>query len=451
MKTAGSLGFRGAAMAALWILAAGCNLGVFNKDPVPLGPPPSEPERTPIYEDASYIIARASLHNHTTFSDGCRAPEDLLELAERQGMAILSYTDHREGTFCMGSGSRFCVKAGGVEDVGYDVYYERLREIQGMALDRGMIVTKGVEVSPPWMYNRGKAPGFMLEGQNRHFTVYNVEDPEILANMPVRNQLTFKPEPMSDVWGPLQEFVDYLDERDAIVHAVHVESDQDDWYGPVHLITQAPVYSAMLERVTCFSVLPEAWEYVGRPGGIWDSVLLEYQAGTRDRPLWAAADADYHGPRSSLARATTLFYMKEFTEAEVYNCMREGRMAALSGDAFQDVYVSRWNVSDGGVPADDVMLGRSLTLSRAPRIRFSLNKPVDGCVTLLVRNGVVISETPGVEIDYVDEERGSSREPAYYRVEVRGPAAGREYYEGDTIPESELFVNPIFVKFGPRP
>ena len=52
------------------------------------------------------------------------------------------------------------------------------------------------------------------------------------------------------------------------------------------------------------------------PGGQWDSVLADYLAGLRDRPLWVSADADYHCG-GSLAIATTMFYMREFTEAEV--------------------------------------------------------------------------------------------------------------------------------------
>lgn len=430
------------ALAAL-LAAHSCTLPTEKKTHVPLDAPPARPERVARYDHDGWIVARASLHNHTLYSDGCREPEELLELARRQGMAILAYTDHREGKQCYGT--YFCGDAGGVESAGYGEYYKHLRDVQELAGDMDMIALKGIEVSPPWRRNHGKFPYLTFIGGVHHFTVYGVEDTDIFEHMPVRDNTPLAPE---DEYGdePLREFVSYLDERGAIVHCVHPEWAPDGWDGPIHHMSPKPLHNILIPGLSGWTAFPEGYEIVPRPGGLWDMALASYQAGMRDRALWVSGDADYHC-KASLATSNTLFYMKEFTEAEVYRCMREGRMAAIMGAAFQDAYVADWSVTGGGEPDRRVMLGETRTLDGAPRVRFSLNRPVADCVTLLIRNGVVVKEVEGTDLDFTDEELGKTRQPAYYRVEVIGPVDDSIPWESPLMPQSGLLVNPIFVRF----
>jgi len=430
------------------ILVCSCSIPLLSKRPVELEPDGLAPERTPKYEHAGWIIARGSLHNHTTYSDGCRTPEDLLELARRQGIAMLSYNDHREGEICVGRWA--CVNAGGVEYYGYEAYYDHLSKIQEQARSEDMIVLKGIELIP-WFYNMGKSPNLVLRGLFQHFTVYGIDDPQVLENMPIRRSLpNAKPEPIPDEtrW---EEFVAYINDHGGMVHAVHLELEQDDWFGPVRALTPAPVRNLhRIRGLTAFALLHEDWEPKGpgAPGGLWDTVLLEFLAGLRDRPLWAVGDADYHGPHGSLVISTTLFYLHEFTEAEVLAAMREGRMVALQGEAFQDTYVAEWRVSDAGKPADKIMLGQEVMVKGAPEISFALNRPLPDITLRLIRNGVVIKEQKGSELAYRDDELGQRMEPAYYRVELIGPFKPRKEDEPFiTNEQSLLVVNPIFVRF----
>ena len=435
------------AVAALFV--AGCTLGLPKGRPVKLPAAAPAPERTPIYKLAGWTIARASLHNHTVYSDGRYEPEDLLELAHRQGIAILAYNDHREGKICVGKA--LCIQAGGVEQVGYEAYFRRLEPIQARARELGMIATRGVEVSSPWFYNTGKYPNLVLNDQYKHFTVYGVKDPKILAEMPARRNLeTTKPETVPGD-TPIQNWLNFLDEHGAIVNAAHVEEGQDEWWGGIHVLTIPPIYNLHLQRLNGFAALPSAWhDRTAGPGGLWDTDLSEYLLGLRDRPLWTMGDADFHGPGGSLANATTLFYMKEFTEDEVYRCMREGRMVALMGDSFQDVYVTEWSVSAGAAaPADPIMLGADVKIKGVPVIRFALSREFGDLRARLIRNGVVVKEVAGGRLEFADEEQAKKMEPAFYRVEVVGPAlpsVKRQNYPTDRA--SELFVNPIFVRFG---
>lgn len=415
--------------------------------PLALPPGPAGPERRPVYEHAGWLIARASLHNHTIYSDGCRTPEDLLEMARRQGMAILAYTDHREGKLCAGQRGLLCAKVNGVESVGYQAYYEHLRNIQAQAEAQGILVLKGAEVIP-YFYNYGKFPALVVDGLQAHFVVYGIEDPQVFEQMPARRNIPLKPEPIPDE-TPWAQWVDYMAAQGGIVSVAHLEEGGDQWYGPAHGACPAmPENLHRLKGLTDFAVLAYAWhEATGGPGGLWDTVLVEYLLGMRDRPIWALADADYHCD-AGLAIANTLFYLREFNEPEIYQAMREGRMVAFQGDAFQDSFVAEWWINDSAVPpAEPMMLGREVKLSGAPVLRFALDHPVAGCRVRLIRNGNVIAETEGTELTFRDEELGAKQEPAVYRIEVVGPRAERGDYEGPTMPASELFVNPIFVRF----
>ena len=434
---------------AFLIGTAGCTLR-YEKSPQPiaLGAAPTESERTPIFRQGDWIIARAAMHNHTIYSDGVRTPEDLLELARRQGMAILAITDHREGDICIRKG--LCVNAGGVESKGkgYEDYYDHLRRVEEQGKKQGLIVIKGLEAAP-YFYNHGKLPGYVIDGVQRHFTIYGIQDPQVFEQMPVRREMrSSKPEDPSQ--APWQKWVDFIADHGGMVFAVHVESGEDSWMGPVHIENPPPIRNLYeLKRLTGFSVLPEAWhQKAGGPGGLWDATLLEYQAGLREQPLWAMGDADYHGPDMSLARGTTLFYLKEFTEDEVYRCLRQGRMVALQGDAFQNTFVAEWSVADSGNPPDKIMLGQTVVFHGTPVVRFALDHAVAGTKVRLVRSGKVAAEQEGSEITFRDEEMGRQKGLAYYRVEVIGPRADRkDEDDAPTLPESEIFVNPIFVRF----
>lgn len=437
----------GATALSLAAVCLSCSVPAgLKKKPVALAERGGAPERTPIYHHAGWTIARATLHNHTIYSDGCRTPEDLLEQARREGMAVLSYNDHRENKICAGDSGKVCAEIGGVEAVGYETYFEHLGRIQETARGEGMIVLKGIEVIP-YIYNYGKLPWLVVDGAQQHFTVYGIEDASIFNDMPVRDYLEVKPEAIPDA-RPWQDFVDYITGHGGIVHAVHVEDGADMWYGPMHGACPGPVDNLhLLKRLTGFSALPSAWrEKTGGPGGWWDTDLIEYMAGLRVSPLWASADTDYHCDQS-MAIANTLLYMREFSEEEAWRCLRDGRMVALMGEAFQDSYVSEWWVSDSGTPANPVMLGAEIEVRGTPAVRFALDHAVAGTRVRLIRNGVVVMEQDGSELSFIDQEQGKTKEPAFYRVEVIGPRKSEPPWNPSDMQVSELFVNPIFVRF----
>lgn len=429
--------------ALLAALIAGCAEMIYltGHKTTPLQPYTGAP-RTPIYHHGPWTIARASLHNHTTFSDGSYSPEDLLSLARQEGMAILSYNDHREGSICFRKG--VCLPINGIERVGYPAYFERLNRVKAEAKD--LIVLIGIEAIP-YLYNAGKAPNFVIFGELSHFTVFGIADPAVYTNMPaIREMRDLRPQAPPPDLAPYQTFVDYLVERGGLVNCAHPESIQDDWIGPAHFINPGPVrFLHDLHHVNSFSILPEGYhEFAGGPGGNWDAALDEYLLGGRDQAPWALGDADYHQPEDSLARATTLFYLREFTEADVLLAMREGRMVALMGDLFQNSYVAEFTVSEGRAERDQILFGKT-AFSGPPVIRFRLDHELSGIRGRLIRSGAVIHEFSGCSFEFTDRETGEKNLPAVYRVELIGPPYPPRSGEPQNLkPNNELFTNPIF-------
>jgi hypothetical protein len=407
-------------------------------------PPPNVMHRTPIYHQGNWTVARGSMHNHTNVSDGAWTLEQLVELARMEGIAVLADTDHREGDIRVGKAVKIPIN--GIERNGYDAYFEHLNQVKAATKD--IILIGGAEVIP-YFYNVGRPPNFVVFNENHHFTVYGVSDPQVFKDMPARRGMKgWRPEPLIGL-EPYQTFVDYIVDHGGIVHGVHLESEQDMWIaGIAHFIDRKhPEFVFQLKRLTGFSVTPEAYAYSGAAGSEWDAAALEYLLGSRAVMPWALGDADYHGPDGSLTNGTTMFYLREFSEAEVMAALREGRMVALMGDKLQDSYVAEFSVAaEGASPADPIMFGQKTTVAGPARIRFRLDHEVPGMRSELIRNGKTVLSADACALEFIDREAWENNLPAAYRVRVIDPNwqpyTGKDAWEH---PPSQLFTNPIFV------
>jgi len=404
---------------------------------------------TPIYTQGDWIIARASLHNHTNISDGVYTPEDLITLAKREGIAILAITDHREGAIKLSGGIKIPVN--GIEKIGYDEYFKKLTPLkQSAEADKKMIVLLGVEANP-FLYNIGKFPYAVIMEQNSHFVVYQISDPQVFKNMPAWREVSLKPLNSPPGQKHVQDWVDYMAANSGLLFVAHPASEMSTWVLTIHFYSEPPYKNLRLKNITGFSSLPESFgPEIAAAGGAWDSVLAEYLDGMREKPIWADADCDFHGNFNddlTTYCGTTLFYLKEFSEKDIYSSMQQGRMVALEGDAFQNSYVAEFSVSDKGAPENEVMMGSEIKISAPPIVRFRLDHDVPGVKTYLIRNGKVVKEVGGTSLEYKDQEMFDKKMPAYYRIEVAGPITPI-VNPMDPYPKNNiLFTNPVFVRF----
>ena len=413
-----------------------------------LGPNLGTPH-TPVYQQGDWIIARASLHNHTNISDGVYAPEDLIALAKREGIAILAITDHREGGIKLSGGIKIPVN--GIEKIGYDAYFKKLTPLkQAAEAENKMIVLLGAEVNP-FLFNIGKFPNAVVMEQNSHFVVYKINDPEVFKNMPVWREVSLKPVLAPPGQKPFQDWVDYIISNGGLTFVAHPDSEMNTWVLSIHFYSEPAISNMRLKNITGFSSLPESFgPLAAGAGGAWDSALSEYLDGMRDQPVWTEADCDYHGSATESLTpycGTTLFYLKEFSEKDIYSAMQQGRMISLVGEKFQNSYVAEFSVSDKGAPENAVMMGKEIKISAPPVVRFRLDHDVPGVKTSLIRNGKMVKEVEGTSLEYKDQEMFDKKMPTYYRIEVAGPITpiinAMDPYPKNNI----LFTNPVFVRF----
>ncbi len=397
---------------------------------------------TPVYHQDGWIIARASLHNHTIISDGTSRPEDLIELARREGIAILAVTDHREGRIKLSNGIKIPVN--GIEKIGYQKYFDTLLPLKEANQD--LIILIGAEVNP-YLYNIGRFPSFVILNQDSHFVVYNIKDPEVFEKMPAWREVSTKPIGYPGR-APYQDWVNYIVDHNGLVFVAHPASDQNVWVLTIRFYAEPPVQNLRLKNISGFSSLTESYgPEVAGPGGAWDSVLSEYLSGMRDRPIWTVGDCDYHGGNGTLTGCgNTLFYLRRFSEDDVYLAMREGRMVSFAGEMFQNSYIAEFSVSDGKAPQDLIMLGKEIRVADPPVIRFRLDHNIPGVKTILIRNGKVIRETEGSALEFIDREMFEKKMPAYYRVQVLGPPTIETTKSGPSQRVNIIFTNPIFVR-----
>jgi hypothetical protein len=415
------------------VFTLGC--GYIKREPVPLEQVMPEPEHTPLWEYDGWIIARGSVHNHTTFSDGCRVPEDLVKQARNEGIAVLSITDHREGKIC---GGKFCVDVGGIDSkkCGYSKYLDHMKRLA--AESEMPIILIGMEVAP-YAWNERDVPWFLIRGSGWHFTTYGIYDPEVYERMPARDSFELNSEDRAGL-GPYEEFVNYIRDAGGMVFHAHPESSENRWVGPAHFWARAPYHlTARLPRLTGVALIPRGISIVGNPGGEWDQALIQYLAGLREEPLWGWGEADFHCVPGNLRIGTTLFYLREFSREDVFQAVHEGRMIALMGDLFQESYVAEFSISHGKEAHGKVMLGQEVKVDGPCWIRFSLNNDVPLKHARLIRNGKVIYQAASSSFEYKDREGFEAGIPCYYRVELIG-----EDIQGSR--PNRLFTNPVFVR-----
>ena len=310
MKRKATLG-----VALVFLLAAGCGQTSLKQKIIPLNQAQATPDHPPIYNYSGWVIARAVLHNHTTYSDGCRTPEDLAQMARDQGIAVLGISDHREGQICLGKG--LCYDVGGVDSpkVGYQKYYEH---ISRLAQDsQSPIILFGIETMPYiWVERRfGTVLG---SGANNHFTSWGIYDPEVYEQMPARKQMELKVEKNPGA-EPYAKWVDYLRDHGGLVFIAHPDIADDSWRLILHHKAPSPYYLIPeLARLTGVALVPDGMAETAQPGGAWDEGQFQYLAGFRPEPLWGWGESDYHCDPPPLSHGITLFYLKDLTRTRFF-------------------------------------------------------------------------------------------------------------------------------------
>ena len=240
---------------------------------------------------------------------------------------------------------------------------------------------------------------------------------------------------------PYQNFIDYVHQRGGVTFWAHPEAEYIQKRGRISIETKEHTGN-LLEAAgyTGFAIFYEGYKKVGRPGGIWDDVLLQYCQGKRKSPIWAIAGLSYDqtGELSNRIKALrTVFLVPELNKVAILEALKKGRMYAVRGNKSSQFILDKFIVSDSLSGAYAIM-GEEIKLEGKPVIGISghfLKERAKSVKIKLIRNGEIIKtfevDSP-FELSYQDEfERVGAKH--YYRLEIH--SAGLL-----------LVTNPIFVK-----
>lgn len=240
---------------------------------------------------------------------------------------------------------------------------------------------------------------------------------------------------------PYQNYIDYANKHSALSFWAHPEVSNIERSGAVSIRTEEHSRDLLLSRdYTGFAVFFEGYNIVGKIDGIWDSLLEDYCAGRRNKPVWAigALSFDYTGNLEDyLKTLRTVLLVDNLNEQGCLTALRNGKMYAALGKNSAKFILSNFSVSDPEVLTEKTM-GEELNTFKAPRIRIKgnyLNGQFKPFKIKLICNGKVINtfeSASAFDIVYLDDQAPQDK-AFYYRLEIQGE---------DVL----AITNPIFVK-----
>jgi hypothetical protein len=259
--------------------------------------------------------------------------------------------------------------------------------------------------------------------------------------------------------APYQQVIDYVNDRNGVTFWAHPEAEYDEEVstakefllfgnvlkrfnsGGIRVRTK-PYYFLLndTENYTGFSIFAEGYKVVGKPGGLWDFILMQFCMGRRERPVWAISELDLDKGTSPeiAAESQTVFLVREKNERACLDALRNGRMYCFTHFMSQRLTIRDWSVVSGSTIA---VSGEAAPFEPDATLRFDLEmrgEPVDLDVIVLA-DGVVIarkrihgSERIELPVPEPDSRLG------YVRVVVEDHG------------EPAAATNPIFLERGDR-
>jgi hypothetical protein len=241
--------------------------------------------------------------------------------------------------------------------------------------------------------------------------------------------------------APYQDLIDYAASKGVLTFWAHPESNystKGTKLGPITLKTEKYQEDLQIARgYTGFAAIYGDNTTMEKPGHEWDRILLDYCKGSRDRPVWAIAGADFHGDNRSdrLDTYLTVAWARNLSRRSLLDALQNGRCYAILQARGKGLRLDRFQLQE---PSGElVWSGDTLVSSGNPMliIDLSFSERQHVPVTLrVIRNGKIWYEFEGetpLKASLRDDALQQGR--SYYRLEVIGKGPFR------------LLSNPVFV------
>ena len=225
---------------------------------------------------------------------------------------------------------------------------------------------------------------------------------------------------------PYQNFIDYCYRKGGLTFWAHPEAK-----GSAAIMDgvefETGEHGQMLletKNYTGTSILNEDYEKIGKPGGIWDTVLKEYCQGLRENPVWGIGGLAFESGnlREAMRNLQVIVLVPEKSKKAVLAALRNGKIYVASGRDSLDFSLDAFYISDEldkvkGFVGDDVKIkGKPLL-----HIEGHFEGEPQEVEMRVIRQGEIVktykTQTPFKIIHY---EEDAPKSKAFYRLEIIG-------------------------------
>jgi len=237
-----------------------------------------------------------------------------------------------------------------------------------------------------------------------------------INNFPFKKQLISQYDQKLE-WEPYQYFFDYVTGHGGVVFIAHPEATYSETFGegeakasgiidyfknavfPGGLQIQTLPYTKLLEETenyTGFSIFHEGADVVGKPGGIWDKLLVEYARGKRSKPVWTIGEMDLEkaADSRSVRESATVFLVDELSEENLINAFKTGKMYSARNFFSEKVKLLEWSISGKDLTAySGQILDTKDPVNLFIEMKW-LTEDVDQMNLVVIKNGEIIINQP---------------------------------------------------------
>jgi len=219
---------------------------------------------------------------------------------------------------------------------------------------------------------------------------------------------------------PYQKLIDYVNSKGGLIFWAHpeaVNAETPRKFGRVTVST--PRYAkSILDtfNYTGFAIFSEGSRETGNPGGYWDQALMQYCAGTRERPVWAVGELDYGENSLGMDQVQNILTARDGSRAAVLEALKKGNFYVSQQDKW-GLRLDEYYVTSGKHTA---LCGQEIGREGTVFIHMNISATdagAHGIKVSVIRNGkvdrVLEAATP---VELVYEDSAPAAEKVYYRI-----------------------------------
>jgi len=176
------------------------------------------------------------------------------------------------------------------------------------------------------------------------------------------------------------------------------------------------------ENYTGFLIFPEGYKDIGKPGKIWDKILIQYCQGKREKPIWAIGGLAFEvgNLKERLKNLQTIILAPNQERESILEALESGRAYVVKGPRSLDFRLDEFSIKDG---EDSAEIADSIDIRGNPvlSLRGSFLDEQQTVEIKIIKAGEVVKiyeVTTPFDLHYSQEDNPGAK--TYYRVEIKG-------------------------------